>query len=105
MTEAVMIGCRRKGCCITFNHDNDVAFFKPRIQRLEDENHDTSDWKAACEKAMLWDDTIYTELFWYAKDRPILDAAEPVLADGIAAGKRQPALSRDQREKIISDMM
>lgn len=54
---------------------------------------------------MLWDDTIYTGLFWHVKDRPSLDAAEPVLADGIAASKRQPALSKAQGEKIISAMM
>ncbi len=44
--------------CPTFNHDNDFPFFKPRVTRLEDEGHDTSDWKAACEKAMVWDDAI-----------------------------------------------
>ncbi len=38
--------------CVTFNHDNDFAFFKPRVRRLEDEDHDTGDWKTACEKAM-----------------------------------------------------
>jgi 2-oxoglutarate ferredoxin oxidoreductase subunit beta len=91
--------------CITFNHDNDIAFFKPRIKRLEDEDHDTSDWKSACEKAMRWDDTIYTGLFHHVKDRPSLDAAEPVLADGIATCKRELALTREQGEKIISGMM
>ena len=50
--------------CVTFNHDNDNAFFKDRVKKLEDEGHDTSDWKAACEKAMMWGDTIYTGLFF-----------------------------------------
>src|SRR5919106_523351 len=45
--------------CVTFNHDNDYAFFRPRVTKLEDEGHDTHDWKAACEKAMMWGDTIY----------------------------------------------
>ena len=57
--------------CLTFNHDNDVGFFKPRVKKLEDEDHDTSDWKAACEKAMLWGDTIYTGLFLQVKDQPV----------------------------------
>ncbi len=91
--------------CITFNHDNNDAFFKPRVKRLEDEGHDTSDWKAACEKAMLWGDTIYTGLFLQVKDRPSLDAAEPVLADGGAISRRALGLSREQGEKIISRMM
>ena len=91
--------------CITFNHDNDVAFFKPRIKRLEDENHDTGDWKSACEKAMLWGDTIYTGLFLQVKDRPSLDAAEPVLAEGGAISDRPLALTKEQAEKMISRMM
>ena len=91
--------------CITFNHDNNDAFFKPRVKRLEDEDHDTSDWKTACEKAMLWGDTIYTGLFLQVKDRPSLDAAEPVLADGGAISRRALGLSREQREKVISRMM
>ncbi len=91
--------------CITFNHDNNDAFFKPRVKRLEDEDHDTSDWKTACEKAMLWGDTIYTGLFLQVKDRPSLDAAEPVLADGGAISRRALGLSREQGEKIISRMM
>ncbi|MYF68775.1 MAG: 2-oxoacid ferredoxin oxidoreductase, partial [Proteobacteria bacterium] len=48
--------------CITFNHDNTVKFFKRRVKKLEDENHDTGDWKTACEKAMVSGDTIYTGL-------------------------------------------
>ena len=91
--------------CITFNHDNNDAFFKPRVKRLEDEDHDTSDWKTACEKALLWGDTIYTGLFLQVKDRPSLDAAEPVLADGGAISRRALGLSREQGEKIISRMM
>ena len=91
--------------CITFNHDNNDAFFKPRVKKLEDEDHDTSDWKAACEKAMLWGDTIYTGLFLQVKDRPSLDAAEPVLAEGGAISHRALGLSKEQGEKVISRMM
>jgi 2-oxoglutarate ferredoxin oxidoreductase subunit beta len=39
--------------CVTFNHDNDYPFFRERIKKLEDEAHDVSDWKSACEKALL----------------------------------------------------
>ena len=91
--------------CITFNHDNDLAFFKPRIKRLEDEDHDTSDWKSACEKAMLWGDTIYTGLFHQVKDRPSLDQAEPVLDEGGAISRRPLGLSQEQADGIISRMI
>jgi 2-oxoglutarate ferredoxin oxidoreductase subunit beta len=91
--------------CLTFNHDNTVEFFKPRIKRLEDEDHDTSDWKAACEKALLWGDTIYTGLFLQVTDRLSLDAAEPVLAEGGALSRRPLGLSKEQGEKILNRMM
>ena len=36
--------------CVTFNKDNTYEFFRPRVKKLEDEGHDPTDWKAACEK-------------------------------------------------------
>ncbi len=90
--------------CVTFNHDNDYAFFKPRVKKLEDENHDTSDWKAACEKGMLWGDTIYTGLF-LQKRTPTLDEQEPVLEEGGPLGFRPPALTKEQSAGIIKRMM
>ena len=90
--------------CVTFNHDNDYAFFKPRVKKLEDENHDTSDWKAACEKGMLWGDTIYTGLF-LQKREPTLDEQEPVLEEGGPLSFRPPALTKEQSGRIIKRMM
>jgi|TARA_B110000263_G_scaffold230959_1_gene225900 2-oxoglutarate ferredoxin oxidoreductase subunit beta len=91
--------------CITFNHDNDVAFFKPRIKKLEDGHHDTGDWKSACEKAMLWGDTIYTGLFHHVKDRPALHEAEPILEKGGGISSRSLGLNDEQANRIINRMM
>ena len=90
--------------CVTYNHDNDFAFFKPRVNRLEDEGHDTGDWKAACEKAMLWGDEIYIGLF-LENDRPSLDSLEPVIADGVPLAHRPLGLSSEQASKLINRMM
>lgn len=90
--------------CVTFNLDNTNAFFKERIKKLEDEDHDTSDWKAACEKAMLWGDEIYTGLFFERDDRQTLNDLEPVLRDGPLCS--QPVgLSDEQAERLIQRMM
>ena len=91
--------------CITFNLDNDFPFFKPRVTRLEDEGHDTSDWKSACEKAMLWGDTIYTGVFLQIEGRPTLEQQEPVLDDGGPLSGRPLGLSKEQSKKIIGRMM
>ena len=90
--------------CVTFNHDNDYEFFRPRIKRLEDEGHDSTDWKAACEKAMVWGDTIYTGLF-LQKDAPTLGQLEPVLDEGGPLALRPLGLRREQTQKIIQRMM
>lgn len=90
--------------CVTFNHDNDYTFFKPRVKILEDEGHDTGDWKAACEKAMLWGDTIYTGLF-LQKKQPSLDEVEPILEEGGPLVHRPIALSQAQAQAIIKRMM
>ena len=89
--------------CVTFNHDNDFAFFKSRVKKLEDEGHDPTDWKAACEKAMQWGDEIWTGLF-FQSDRKSLDSMEPVL-DGPPIARRPLGLSDEQAKKLISRMM
>lgn len=90
--------------CVTFNHDNTYTFFRPRVKKLEDEGHDPSDWKAACEKGLIWGDEIYTGLFLEV-DRPSLDQLEPVLDSGEPIAHREPAITKDQSQKILKRMM
>ncbi len=112
MVELIKKGIQHKGFalidvfspCVTYNHDNDYKFFKPRVKRLEDENHDTSDWKAACEKALEWGDTIYTGLF-LQKLEPALGHREPVLAEGGPLAFRKLGLNDEQSQRIIQRMM
>ena len=91
--------------CVTFNLDNDHAFFKQRVKKLEDEGHDPTDWKAACEKAMLWGDTIYTGLFLQVEGQPSLGDLEPVLDEGGPLAYRPLGMSQEQAESIIKKMM
>ena len=90
--------------CVTFNHDNTHPFFKDRVVKLEDEEHDTSDWKAACEKALLWGDTIYTGLF-FKKDTPSLERSEAVLEKEGPLSRRPLGLDKEQAKRIIQRMM
>jgi 2-oxoglutarate ferredoxin oxidoreductase subunit beta len=90
--------------CVTFNHDNDYKFFKPRIKRLEDEEHDVSDWKAACEKAMEWGDTIYTGLFLH-RQQATLEDQEAVLDEGGPLSFRPIAVTKEKSQQIIKRMM
>ncbi len=76
-----------------------------RVKRLEDEGHDPADWKAACEKAMVWGDTIYTGLFFQTGETPTLHKVEPVLDEGGALGRRSLGLTREQGEQVVKRMM
>jgi 2-oxoglutarate ferredoxin oxidoreductase subunit beta len=113
LTELMKAGIQHKGFalidvfspCVTFNHDNDYPFFKQRVKKLEDEGHDTSDWKAACEKAMEWGETIYTGLFFRSTDRPTLDGLEPVLQNAPPLARRPLGLSDDQAKGLMKRMM
>jgi len=90
--------------CVTFNHDNTYDFFRQRIKKLEEEGHDPSDWRAACEKAMAWDDEIFTGVYYRNDAVPALNDEEPVLEAGPIA-HQPPALTKEQSERIIQRMM
>ena len=91
--------------CVTFNHDDTYEFFRERIQQLEEEGHDPTDWKSACEKAMHWDDKIYTGVYFKNDGVGTLHELEPVLEDGGPLAHRDPALTKEQSERIIKRMM
>ena len=91
--------------CVTFNHDNGHPFFKERVKKLEDEGHDTADWQSACEKAMLWGDTIYTGLFFQADETPTLSQRETVLNEAGPLAHRPLGLSEEQAQAIINRML
>lgn len=91
--------------CVTFNHDNDFPFFKPRVKKLDEVDHDSGDWKQACEKAMVWGDDIYIGLFYRNTEAQTLEQQEPVLDAGGPLCHRPLGLTADQTQKIIARMM
>ncbi len=91
--------------CVTFNLDNTHNFFKERIKKLEDEDHDATSWADACEKAMVWGDEIYIGKFYHLEgEKESLTALEPVLRDGPVA-KRTGGLTEEQADRIVQRMM
>jgi 2-oxoglutarate ferredoxin oxidoreductase subunit beta len=55
--------------CVTFNYLNTYDWFRQRVYKLEEENHDVTDRKKALEKALEWGDRIPIGIF-YNKERP-----------------------------------
>ena len=91
--------------CVTYNKVNTHEFFKQRTVYLEDEDHDPTDWKAACEKAMVWDDEIYIGLFLQNRERKSLEDLEPVLEEGGPLAFRPLGLNEDQAASVLKNMM
>jgi hypothetical protein len=63
--------------------------------------HDASDWKQACERAMEWGDTLYTGLF-FEKELASLTEVEPILREGGPIAKRPLALTEEQASRLLS---
>src|ERR1700741_1268563 len=91
LTELIKQGSEHQGFsfldvfspCVTYNHDNTYQWFRPRVKKLEDDSaYDPTNWLAAIEKSLLWDDEIPIEKFFERTDVPSLHAAEPVLKVG-----------------------
>jgi 2-oxoglutarate/2-oxoacid ferredoxin oxidoreductase subunit beta len=80
--------------CVTYNHDNTVQWFRPRVKRLEDNAaYDASDWNAAMEQSQIWGEEIPIGKFFERTDVPTLDSLEPVLDSGplVQQSNRIPA--------------
>ena len=68
--------------CVTYNKTNTYPFFVERVYKLEDENHDTSNFEAAMKKAQEWGNRLPIGVFYANTDKPTYDESEAVLANG-----------------------
>jgi 2-oxoglutarate ferredoxin oxidoreductase subunit beta len=91
--------------CVTYNKDNTYPFFNQRVQILEEQGHDPTDFHAAVEKGFQWGEKIPIGLFWKRTDLPTLDELEPVLADGGPLAFRPLGLSQDQGQALIHELL
>ncbi len=66
--------------CVTFNYLNTYDWFRQRVYKLEEEDHDVTDRKKALEKALEWGDRIPIGIF-YKKERPTYRDNLPHLKD------------------------
>ncbi len=90
--------------CVTYNHDNTFQWFRPRVKKLEDSGHDSSDWVLAMEKSLLWGDEIPIGLFFERNDLPSLHEAEPVLKSGPLVHQKLH-LPADVAKSFIDELM
>lgn len=67
--------------CVSFNRINTYQFYKERVYKLEDEEHDIEDWDTAFTKAEEWGNRIPIGVF-YKEERPSYRNYFPILSKG-----------------------
>jgi 2-oxoglutarate ferredoxin oxidoreductase subunit beta len=67
--------------CVSFNRVNTYQFYKERVYKLEAENHNKRDWKAAYSRAEEWGEKIPIGVF-YVENRPGYENSFPALDKG-----------------------
>ena len=88
--------------CVTYNKHNTYPWFRERVYKLEEEKHDTADFRLAMEKAFEWGARIPIGVF-YKVERPTYEDEEPSLRGGIALVK-QP-LERADLAAVMEDFI
>ena len=89
--------------CVTFNKHNTYPWFRERVYKLEDENHETSDFHAAMDKALKWGDRIPIGQFYVNPDPPPpLDALDPALT-GEPLVRQSYEIDGDTRRQLINE--
>ncbi|MFQ5552522.1 MAG: thiamine pyrophosphate-dependent enzyme [Thermoplasmata archaeon] len=87
--------------CVTYNKVNTYPYFRERVYKLEDEDHDTSDLLAAYAKAHEWGDRIPIGLF-YQVEKETYEEEEPALQKGPLV--EQPlGLSEEQGKALVQE--
>jgi 2-oxoglutarate ferredoxin oxidoreductase subunit beta len=91
--------------CVTFNKVQTYDWFRKRIYKLEDTDHDPANFHGAMDKALEWGEKIPIGLFYRNPNPPpSLDAQDPGLQSGVLV--RQPlGMNSEQRLKCIEAFM
>src|SRR5262245_35546505 len=87
--------------CVTFNKVQTYDWFRQRIYKLEDTDHDSANFPGAMEKALEWGEKIPIGVFYRNPNPPpSLDAQDPGLQSGVLV--RQPlGMTKEKRGKCI----
>ena len=113
LTELIRKGMEHQGFsflnvfspCPTYNHDNTIKWFRPRVKKLEDDpDYDPTDWTAAMEKSLLWGDEIPIGKFFERTDVPTLHGAEPVLSESPLVN-HDPRVPPEVAHAFIEELM
>jgi 2-oxoglutarate ferredoxin oxidoreductase subunit beta len=82
--------------CVTFNRKNTYDWYRERVYKLEETDHDPADRVAAFRRALEWGDAIPLGVFYQAQ--------QPTYEDQVAGLKQGPVASRELRVPLPSEV-
>jgi 2-oxoglutarate ferredoxin oxidoreductase subunit beta len=89
--------------CVTFNKQNTFGWFKERVYKLEDVNHDASQLHSAMEKTLEWGAKIPIGIFYKNPNpRVSLDRLDSTLS-GKPLAYQSIGVSKEIRKKLIEE--
>jgi 2-oxoglutarate/2-oxoacid ferredoxin oxidoreductase subunit beta len=91
--------------CVTYNKDNTYQWFTPRVQVLEDQKHDPTNFHASLDQAYKWGEEIPIGVFWKRTDLPALEDLEPVLQEGGPMAHRPLGIPEDQAKALVQELL
>ncbi len=75
--------------CVTFNHVQTYDYYRERLYKLADVNHDPTDREAAWRQSQKWGDRLPIGVFWH-EHRPVFHEELEHLGTPLARQKLQP---------------
>jgi len=109
LSQLIMQGIQHRGFalidilqpCPTFNRQNTFAWFRERVYKLDDQDHDPTNKRAAMEKALEWGDRIPIGLV-YTEQRVTFEDRLPGLARGPLVERE---LAPMEAEKLVVEFL
>jgi 2-oxoglutarate ferredoxin oxidoreductase subunit beta len=89
--------------CVTFNKVQTYDWFRQRVYKLEDTDHDPTNFHGAMDRALEWGEKIPIGLLYrHSNPPPSLHEQDPGLQSGVLV--RQPlGMNQEQRRKCIEE--
>jgi len=87
--------------CVSFNPKNTFQWYRERVYKLEDERYDSSDKRAALEKALIWGEEIPIGII-YQENLPVYEDQLPALSEGPLVKQK---IDLRRVEKLFAEFM
>ena len=91
--------------CVTFNKIQTYDWFRKRVYKVEDTDHDPANFHGAMDKALEWGEKIPIGLLYRNPNPPLsLHVQDPGLQSGVLVQQRL-VVGKEHRRKLIQEFM